>query len=115
MPRPPQTGSTQWRMLSLQIDYNHLESAFLVTAVGVLVAGMVFASRGFDPQTIGYNVVNVITAVLILGSSVAFLTLLSFEIYRSIKFAAIHEVGSPCLTVCGWGWCLCARQVCVVP
>ena len=56
-------GYQQW-VLSLRVDYNHLESSFLVTAVGVLIAGMVFASRGFNPNTVRGRVVSVLLSAL---------------------------------------------------
>lgn len=67
------------------------ESAFLVTSVLVLELGMVFSSRGFPPGTVGYVLLNIITAAIILGSAASFIILLAFEVYRSIKLAVAYE------------------------
>ncbi len=85
-----------------------------------LAPSQVFASRGFGEDSIGYNLTQMITALLIILSSLTFLVLLSFEVYRSVKFAAINEVARQVrfiLAVCtlcalcwppassvGWGW-----------
>ncbi len=104
------------------------ESAFLVTSACVLMTGMVFASKGFQPGvcayvrvgwgdwgtrslrappsraccrvacasahagTIGYVLLNIVAAAGIVGSTLVFMSLLVFEIYRSIKFARVHDV-----------------------
>lgn len=61
------------------------ESAFLLASVAVLVLGMVFASKGFAPGSVGYIVLIVVTAALIVCSAGAFIVLLVFEVFRSIK------------------------------
>jgi hypothetical protein len=53
---------------------------------------MIFASKGFGTTSVGYKVMNVVTVLLILMSAIVFVILLSFEVYRSIKFAMIHDV-----------------------
>lgn len=80
------------RIASLRIDYNTLECAFLITSVMVLMTGMLFASHGFPVGSVGYLLLNIVAAAFIVGSTLVFLLLLGFEVYRSIKFAAVHEV-----------------------
>jgi hypothetical protein len=80
------------RIASLRIDYNTLECAFLITSVMVLMTGMFFASHGFPVGSVGYLLLNIVAAAFIVGSTLVFLLLLGFEVYRSIKFAAVHEV-----------------------
>lgn len=79
-------------MLAIRVDYNHLESAFLLSSSMVLVLGMVFASQGFPQGSMSYNALVVLTAALVVGSAGAFIVLLVFEVFRSVKFAAIHNL-----------------------
>jgi hypothetical protein len=67
-----------------------LEGSFLVSAVLVLVAGMVFSADGFTPGSTGYNLLTVAVAGTILSATAAFALLLSFETYRSVKYAEAH-------------------------
>jgi hypothetical protein len=64
------------------------ESTFLVASILVLVMGMVFASQSFQHDSTAYVLLNVITAVVILGSTGSFAVLLAFEVYRSIRVCA---------------------------
>jgi hypothetical protein len=66
------------------------ESAYLVTSVVVLLLGMVFSSKGFPPGTTGYVILNIITAMAIVGSVGVLLFLLCFEVYRSIKVSFLN-------------------------
>ena len=50
---------------SLQVDYNRLETWFLVTSVLILVAGMVFLSGGFIQGSLAYNVLTYLVTFLI--------------------------------------------------
>jgi hypothetical protein len=54
--------------------------------------GMVFTSKGFGPGSTGYNLSVAVTASAIIVSTFVFLALLVFEVYRSVKYAAIHDV-----------------------
>jgi hypothetical protein len=74
------------------VDYNHLESSFLISAVTILMLGMVFSSKGFQPGSVGYNMLTFVTAALIVASSVIFASLLSFEVYRSLKLSTLDAV-----------------------
>ena len=40
------------------------ESAFLLASAAVLVLGMVFASQGFPPGTVGYVLLNIVALLL---------------------------------------------------
>jgi hypothetical protein len=67
-----------------------LEGCFLASAVLILVAGMVFTSGGFPPGSTGYNLLSFVVALTILTATLAFLLLLMFEIYRSLKLSEAH-------------------------
>ena len=54
-------------------------------------AGLVFTSNGFQPGSIGYTALTAVTVAIITSTTAAFATLLAFEVYRSLKFAALHE------------------------
>jgi hypothetical protein len=45
---------------------------------------MVFASKGFGPGSVGYVLLNIVAAVVIVGSTATFITLLGFEV-RAIQ------------------------------
>ena len=74
------------------IDYNHLESAFLIAASMILMLGMVFTSNGFTPGSVGYLFLTSVTFLFIVGSTTVFATLLSFEVYRSFKFSKMNDM-----------------------
>jgi uncharacterized membrane protein (UPF0136 family) len=61
------------------------ESAFLLSSIAMLLAGMIFTSRGFAPGSTGYLLLTIVAAGLIILSVGVFLALLCFEVYRSIK------------------------------
>jgi hypothetical protein len=61
------------------------ESAFLLSSMAVLMLGMVFASHGLHPGSVGYVLMNIVAAVIIVGSTGTFVVLLVFEVYRSVK------------------------------
>ncbi len=71
------------------MDYNHLESAFLVSGIVILILGMVFSSDGFTPGSFGYDTLAAITSIIILTSSASFGLLLTFEVYRSLKMTSL--------------------------
>ena len=73
------------------VDYNHLETAFLVASVTILILGMVFTSQGFTPGSTGYNLLTAAAVVIIVASTGAFLSLLTFEVFRSLKFSALND------------------------
>jgi hypothetical protein len=75
-----------------EVSYQHnpwrailQESAFLLTSVAVLLAGMVFTSRGFRPGSMGHTLLTVVAALVIVAAVASFVVLLCFEVYRSIK------------------------------
>ena len=51
---------------------------------------MVFTSRGFGPGSAGFLLMNAITVTVILLSVLAFIVLLVFEVYRSVKVRVVH-------------------------
>ncbi len=42
----------------MQINYNHLESGFLVCSCFILILGLVFASKGFGVGSVGYKMLT---------------------------------------------------------
>jgi hypothetical protein len=79
------------RVESVMADYNSLESGFLISAVLILISGMVFASGGFHPGSVPYNMLTTIVTVLILGSVLSFFVLLFVEVYKSFRDASLHD------------------------
>jgi ABC-type polysaccharide/polyol phosphate export permease len=72
------------------------ESTFLVASIVVLMLGMVFASKGFLPGSVGYVLLNVVAAVVIVGSCGLFLVLLGFEVgTRRSLWCAVMFVAFP--------------------
>jgi hypothetical protein len=69
-----------------------LESCFLVSASLLLMAGMVFSADGFAPGSTGYTILTALVTTVIVGSTVAFTSMLVFEVYRSVKFARLHAL-----------------------
>jgi hypothetical protein len=51
---------------------------------------MVFTSGGFPPGTTGYNLLAFAVALIVITATLAFMLLLGFEIFRSVKFAEVH-------------------------
>jgi hypothetical protein len=137
---------TAVRVLTVRVDYNHLvrrvkhafgfchalvrcllsragcvpvpqESAFLLASVAILMLGMVFASDGFTPGTVGYLLLNIVAAVIIVGSTGVFLLLLVFEVFRSVKVGVRRCDGRVLLEPCPWQCqtLQCLRSVCASP
>ena len=73
------------------IDYNHLETAFLTTSIVILMLGMVFTSQGFPAGSVGYDILTAVAVVIIVLSTAVFMSLLAFEVYRSLKFSALND------------------------
>ena len=74
------------------INYNHLETAFLIASIVILILGMVFTSQGFTPGSTGYNILTAVAVVIIVTSTSVFVSLLTFEVYRSLKFSELNDV-----------------------
>jgi hypothetical protein len=74
------------------VDYNHLESSFLLSSFLILVLGMVFSSRGFADGSAALRILTTVTIVLIVTAVVSFLTLLAFELYRSFRLSTLHAL-----------------------
>lgn len=47
-------------------NYNGLESAFLISAMFILLSGMIFDSSAFTPNSPGYIALTVLVAILLL-------------------------------------------------
>ena len=54
------------------------------------MAGMVFVSNGFNSGSPGYTLVTWGVAFLIVGSAAMFVTLVTIEVYRSIRYHKLH-------------------------
>ena len=74
------------------VNYNHLESAFLVSAVLIMMLGMVFSSKGIDPSSGLYALLAGITATIIVVAISSFVCLMVFEVFRSLKFIALNDI-----------------------
>lgn len=55
----------------------------------MLLVGLVFTSRGFVPGSVGYVLLTIVAAALIIVSVGVFAALLCFEVYRSVKVRGI--------------------------
>ena len=75
-----------WRVLmsfrrrlraSTATSSNTLESTFLITAMLVLMAGMVFISGGFSVGSVGYSVLTWVVTVIVVLSTCCFLALVT--------------------------------------
>ena len=101
--RQPVTDTTH----SLHLGAMHTlqESTFLVASITVLVLGMVFASKGFQPGTLGYILMNVVAAVVIGGSCGLFLLLLGFEVRWDwpVRHVALAACSGDTVTPCAVG------------
>ena len=80
--------------LAYVFSYNKLESVFLITAITILLCGMVFQSAAITIGSPVYVLLTVLVAVLMVGAVFGFIVLLSVELYRSCKFAALS--GNAC-------------------
>jgi hypothetical protein len=63
-----------------------------VSAVLVLMAGMVFSAEGFVRGSVGYNLITFLVSGTIIVATLTFVVLLAFEVYRSVKFAEAHAL-----------------------
>ncbi len=57
----------------------------------ILISGMVFVSQGFAIGSDGYSAVTACVATVIVVSTSSFVVFVAFEVYRAVKFAALHE------------------------
>ena len=55
------------------------------------MSGMVFLSKGFGENTVGYNALTAIVSAIVIVSMIVFMSFVVFEVYRSIKYAKLHE------------------------
>jgi hypothetical protein len=77
-------------MQRVMADYNNLESTYLITALLILLSGMVFKSRGFPDGSLGYHVLTALVASIILFATVSFVVLLAVELYKSFRDSELH-------------------------
>ena len=65
---------------------------------------MVFVSNGFAVGSFGYDAMTLITGLTILACVASFVVLLVFEVYRAVKYAAVHDLAREaevgCLVYC---------------
>ena len=59
--------------------------------VVILMAGLVFLSGGFKRGSVGYDLMTVSVALIVLLSTATFLSFVVFEVFRSIRFARLHR------------------------
>jgi membrane protein implicated in regulation of membrane protease activity len=96
-PRLSQNSTGRRRMTFVKLtrvllrDYNNLESTFLITAILILLSGMVFLSGGFPAGSVGYVLMTVIVAFVIITCVTTFVALLAFELYKSFRDSERHE------------------------
>ena len=57
----------------------------------ILMAGMVFLSKGFSPGSVGASLLTLLVAAIVVFATVAFVAFVGFEVFRSIKYAKLHE------------------------
>ncbi len=69
-----------------------LENCFLVSATLILMVGMVFSADGFTRGSSAYTLLTVFVVIVLVGATASFSVLLLFEIYRSVKFAAVYTL-----------------------
>ena len=68
------------------IDYNTLESVFLITSTLILIGGMMFQSSSMSPGSTAYLFLTACLVVMIATSVVTFGCLLVHEAIRSLRF-----------------------------
>jgi hypothetical protein len=71
------------------LDYNHLENAFLIMSITMLMLGMVFSSRGLPTASPEHRLLSVVAATIIVLSASVLVVLLSLEVYRSVKLTSL--------------------------
>ena len=74
------------------VNYNHLESSFLISAVLIMMLGMVFSSNGIAAGSALYALLAGVTATIIVVAIASFAVLMVFEVFRSLKFIALNDV-----------------------
>ena len=77
---PPQT-----------IRHNTLESAYLITSMFILLAGMAFQSGVTPVGSKSYTFLTVIVAAVLVVSTVTFVGVLALEVYKSTRHAQRHR------------------------
>ena len=62
-----------------------------VSQVMILMSGMVFLSKGFATGSSSYNALTGLVSIIVIVSMAMFISFVVFEVYRSIKYAKVHE------------------------
>ena len=57
----------------------------------ILISGLIFLSKGFAPGTPGATLLTSLIALIVVTSTLAFVVFVGFEVFRSIKYAKLHE------------------------
>ena len=68
------------------IDYNTLETVFLITSTLILIGGMMFQSSTLHPGSLGYLALTGGLVVMIVASAFTFFCLLAYEAVRAFRF-----------------------------
>ena len=74
--------------LTYVFNYNMLEESLLITSTLILLSGMIFDSAAFDVGSAPYVFLVVVVFFILFGSILAFVGLLSWEIFRAVKCVA---------------------------
>ena len=64
---------------------------YLCCQVMILMSGMVFLSKGFAVGSSPYNALTALVSTIVIVSMLLFLSFVAFEVFRSIKYAKLHE------------------------
>lgn len=82
------------RLLSFVVDYNTLESSFLISSMFILLGGMVFSSAAFKRGSVAYVILTVLVTAMIVISTSVFVYLLVFEVFRAIRYSSLHRAAA---------------------
>lgn len=82
--------SQRWAMW--KVDYNSMESSFIVCSNLILMAGIMFTSSAFPVGSVGYDAMSVVVSILIVSCMALFVCLLVFEVYRSVRLIKLNSL-----------------------
>lgn len=72
------------------IDYNTLETVFLITSTLILIGGMMFQSTTMQPGSPGYIALTAGLVIMICTSGFTFVALLAHEAVRAFRFGRLY-------------------------
>lgn len=78
------------RAMTYVVDYNTLESAFLICSMLLLLSGMIFSSAHWSEDSLEYDLLTYTVLTAIVLSSISFFVILVVETFRALRFAAIQ-------------------------